>query len=377
MPPTPSTPPPTAPAPEADGAAKPTSTGEDSALAALDADGRPASLQARPPLQRLLQEPGRFAIDQAAAVLAPGRDPVELHYRSSSRLGAPAGEVTKVRPDSAELVSPTFGLLGPGGVLPRHYTALVDAELRKRSSALQTFLDLLARRFTGLYVKAGAKYRPSRDPRLAEQVQCAALGLGTPHLVDSLHTPLAAVLYQAGPLAARSRSVERLRGMLCDETGAEVQIVEFAGGWMRLPPAEQSRLQAAGQPGRHVQLGMDALAGSQVWDPSARFLVRLGPLSLGDFKRLLPGTPLHARLVELIQLHVGPEQDFAFNPVLHGEQAPPLQLGALADTAAARLGWTSWLGTARPRRRPLGDALLRPRAGAVAVPQPAAQVPQA
>lgn len=335
----------------------------DKAPVTLDADGRPPWLQAQTPLQRLLQEPGRFAIDQAAAVLAPGRDPVELHYRSVSRLGAPAGEVTQVRPDSGELLSPTFGLVGPGGVLPRHYTALVDAELRQRSTALQTFLDLLARRFTGLYVKAGAKYRPTRDPRLVEQVQRAALGLGTPQLVEGLHSPLQAVLHQAGPLAARSRSVERLRGMLCDETGADVQILEFAGGWMRLPASEQSRLQAPGQPGRHVQLGVDAVAGSQVWDPAARFLVRLGPLGLADFQALLPGTPLHTRLVELIRLHVGPEQDFAFNPVLQPQDVPPLQLGRPAGPAAARLGWTSWLGAGRPRRRASADALLQPGTG--------------
>ncbi len=347
----------------------PQPTGKPTATAAtLDADGRPAWLQAQPPLQRLLKEPGRFAIDQAAAVLAPGRDPVELPYRSTARLGAPAGEVTQARPDSGELVSPTFGLLGPGGVLPRHYTALVDAELRKRSTALQTFLDLLARRFTGLYVKAGAKYRPTRDPRLAEQVQRAALGLGTPHLADSLQTPLQAVLHQAGALAARSRSVERLRGMLSEETGAEVQIVEFAGGWVRLPVSEQSRLQSPGQPGRHVQLGLDAVAGSQVWDPAACFLVRLGPLSLAEFRALLPGSPLHTRLVELISLHVGPEQAFAFNPVLRGDEVPPLQLGAPAGAGAARLGWTSWLGAARPRRRPAPEALLQPQPGRALAP---------
>jgi type VI secretion system protein ImpH len=319
----------------------------------------PAARVALTPLQRLEREPTRFSIDQAAAVIAPGRDPLEIAYRSTPRLGAPGGEVTRARPGQTELRTPTFGLIGPGGVLPRHYTAWVDTELRKRSTALHAFFDLLSRRFTGLYVKAGAKHRPTRDPRRAEQVQAAAVGLGTPYLASALTTPLPAVLYHAGGLAARSRSAERLRGMLSEETGANVQIIEFAGGWVRLPQTEQSRLAAPGLPGRYVQLGVDAAIGVQVWDPPARFLVRLGPLGYRDFEALLPGTPLHTRLVELIRLHVGPEQDFAFNPALAPAEVPPLRLGA-GDTGCARLGWTSWLTAARPRRRPATQAMLQP-----------------
>jgi type VI secretion system protein ImpH len=322
--------------------------------------GAPAAPRgALSPLERLQREPARFSIDQAAAVIAPGRDPTEIAYKSASRLGAPGGEVSKVRPADGSLVTPTFGLIGPGGVLPRHYTATVDAELRKRSSALHEFLDMLARRFTGLYVKAGAKYRPNRDPRQAEQVLAAAVGLGTPHLTAALSSPLQALLYHAGGLSSRARSAERLRGMLSEETGEAVRIIEFAGGWMRLNPAEQTRLSAYGMPGRHAQLSVDATLGSQVWDPSARFLIHLGPLSLPAFKALLPGAALHTRLAELTRLQVGLEEDFAFNPVLAAEAVPPLQIGA-PGADSARLGWTSWLTASRPRTRPACDALLRP-----------------
>src|SRR5207253_1140 len=86
---------------------------------------------------------------------------------------------------------------------------------------------------------------------------------------------------------------------------------------------------------------------------------RLGPLNLRDFEALLPGTPLHVRLVELTRLHVGPEQDFAFNPTLAGAEVPPLQLTP-ADAGSARLGWTSWLTPERPRRQPAASAVLQP-----------------
>lgn len=311
------------------------------------------------PQQRFKLEPARFSIDQAAAVMAPGRDPPSIDFRTTTRLGATGAEVTRVKGSDSALLTTTFGLIGPGGVLPRHYTAWVDAELRKNSTALHGFFDLLSRRFTGLYVKAGAKYKPTRNPRHAEQILASAIGLNTPHLANALVSPLQALLFHAGGLAARSRSAERLRGMLSEETGNDVRIVEFTGSWVRLPANERTRLAAPGQPGRHAQLGVDAAIGSQVWDASARFLVNLGPLALPAFKALLPGAPLHTRLVELIRLQVGLEEDFAFNPVLAADQVPPLCLGA-PGTGSAQLGWTSWLTAPRPRRRPAADAALRP-----------------
>jgi type VI secretion system protein ImpH len=309
-------------------------------------------------LDRLKSEPARFSLDQAAAVMAPGIDPTEIDFRTPSKLGFASREVTDTEPDTSRLTTPVMGLVGPGGVMPRHYTAWVEAEERRRSTALHGFFDMLSRRFVGLFVKAGARYRPTRDPAPAERVLAAAVGLGTPHLTATLSTPLQALLFHAGALSSRARSAERLRGMLAEEAGCEVRIVEFAGSWVRLPPPEQSRLAAPGMPGRHVQLGVDVAAGVQVWDASARFLIHMGPMSGQDFEKLLPGAPLHTRLVELTRLFVGPEVDFAFNPVLAAGEVPAMQLPK-SGARPARLGWTSWLATPRPRPNVASEAILR------------------
>jgi type VI secretion system protein ImpH len=356
-------------------AASPAATGDvPAAHAGQTAD---PVLPALSPFERLQREPNRFSLDQAAAVVAPGQDPVNIDFRSVARLGAPAGEVALRDGHPHALFSPSFGLIGPGGVLPRHYTAWVDAEAKRRSTAMHGFFDLLSRRFTGLYVKAGAKVRPTRNPALAQEVLAAAVGLGTPHLATALATPLPALLHHAGGLSARARSADRLSGMLSEEVGIAVRIVEFTGGWMRLPADEQTRLAALGQPGRHARLGVDASLGEQVWDPASRFTIELGPMPLDLFRSLLPGTPLHTRLVELTRLQTGLEQDFVFNPVLAADAVPPLRLGlpptGQADTGAspsgagaARLGWTSWLTSPRPRRQPAAQARLQPHTGTAA-----------
>jgi type VI secretion system protein ImpH len=311
----------------------------------------PPSIRSLPaaPRARLLQEPTRFSLDQAAHLLAPGGEVLALRYRTVLRLGYPEGEIGVPRAEGTQLPVATFGLVGAGGVLPRHYTAMVGAEQRKRSEALHAFLDLSASRFTGLFVKAGDKYRATRDPVPTERALAAVIGLATPHLEGRLGLDLPRLLYHAGNLASRSRSAARLQAMLEEETGLRVRIEEFAGGWIRLPLGERTRLAGGGRGratgGQHAVLGQGAVAGAETWDSQARFTIRIGPLDRASFEAMLPGTPRHDRVLALAGLFAGLDTSFAVNPVLAAEAIPPLSLGK------SRLGWSSWLTTPRQRRR--------------------------
>jgi type VI secretion system protein ImpH len=338
-------------------------------LAAMGQTGRhrvaAEGVHSASPLERLTAAPGLFSLDQAAWVAAGGEGPLALRYRTVTRLGFAVGEVVAFRPESRELVVSNFGLIGPGGVLPRHFTATAAAELRKRSRALHEFLDMLGGRFAGLHVHAGARYRPARDPDPAERVLAAAMGLETPGLVERVGVPRDTSLYHAGHLSARSRSATRLTAMLEEETGWPVQIEEFAGGWMRLPPEERTRIIGQARDGlaqgQHARLGEGALIGVQSWDPQARFVVRIGPVHRRAFDLLLPGQPLHTRLVSLIRLFVGLDSAFAIAPVLEPAAIGSLRLGG----TDARLGWSAWLSLprGRARRLPGSEPCFEPRSG--------------
>lgn len=319
------------------------------------------SLAPLSPVDRLRREPARFDLDQAVAITQraarlPEGEPEALRLTTAPRLAMPAGPVVQAKPEEGELTLGTFGLVGAGGVLPRHHTAMVAAEHRKRSLALHAFLDMLARRTTGLYAKAGAKYRPTRNPEPARRVLAAAIGMGTPHLDARLRTSFDDLLYHAGNLASRTRSAERLRAMLEAETGRPVEIEEFAGGYIRLPPDEQTRMPNGRGPVQHCALGVSATAGAQVWDPQARFIIRFGPLTRTEFEALLPGTPAWLRITRLARLFVGPDTAFAVNLVLRKEEVPPATAGG-----GARLGWTTWAPTSRPRTKDARDAVFEPR----------------
>jgi type VI secretion system protein ImpH len=337
-------------------------TGTEAAAARPPPEPPPSPVLApRSPVERLRRDPTAFDFDAAVAVTlaaSGGRitAPEDLRLRSVPRLAMPAGPVLAAKPEEGELTVGTFGLVGAGGVLPRHHTAMSAAELRKRSLALQAFLDMLSRRMIGLYAKAGAKYRPPRNPEPTRRALSAVIGMGTPGLDGRLGLPIEDLLFHAGNLASRTRSAERLRAMLEAETGRRVEIEEFAGGFIRLPEAEQTRLPRGRGPGQHAILGVSAAAGALVWDAQARFILRFGPLTRAEFEALLPGTPAWRRVTQLTRLFVGPDTSFAVNLVLRREEVPAATAGG-----GARLGWSSWCATSRPRRQDARDAVFEPR----------------
>ena len=327
-------------------------------------------MRRRSPLAALGAEPRRFRFDAAVRVLTRARgtdDPAAaVRFHAPAGLVYPSADVVEVRQQGDGLPDVTVGLMGltgPSGVLPRYYSELVTQTLRARSTALRDFVDLLAHRFVAFFARGGAKYRPARAAEVAQQqgafrhdairrVLLALTGYGTANLAERLAVGEDALLHYAGLLAMRPRSAERLGALASDWLGMKVEVIEFAGAWLSLPPDQRTRLSAHGL---WCRLGVDAAAGVRAWDPQARIILRIGPLDLRGFQRLLPDRLALHRLVSLIRAYVGFELGFAINPVLAAQQVPPLRLDATADPPP-RLGWNTWIPG------PAGGFIARPDA---------------
>ena len=317
----------------------------------------PPLVKARSVLALLATSPRRFRFDAAVRVLTRARqtqDPADaMRFRSPVGLVYPAADVLEVRPQAdapPEVTVGMMGLTGPSGVLPRYYSEIVTQALRARSAELRDFMDLLAHRFVAFFARGGAKYRPARTAESASlrsaerrdtvaQVLLALTGYGTPHLTDRLAAGSEPLLHYAGLFAMRPRSADRLGAMLSDWLGMHVEVVEFAGAWLPLPPDQRTRLSVNGA---WCRLSVDAAAGVRAWDPQARIILRIGPLDLQGFQRLLPNRVALHRLVSLVRAYVGFELGFAINPVLAARQVPPLRLNAEADPPPL-LGWNTWV----------------------------------
>jgi type VI secretion system protein ImpH len=303
-------------------------------------------------------------------------DPAEELARLASvlSLAFPAAELAAFRAEEAgdkpHLALAFLGLVGPGGILPRHYSEMVLAAQRAKNDALPAFLDMFVHRALSLHLRAATKYRLARLAEAAPEGESdpvtavigAVVGFGTDGLAGRLAVPDEVALHYGGLFSARPRSAARLEAMVADFLGRPVDVVQMVGAWLPLPPPERTRLPGPGLPrGAHARLGTDAALGLRAWDPQGRFTLRLGPMPYAAFAALMPGGVTMARLVDLVRSFVGPTLGFAINPVLDGEAVPLLRLGA-AGAEAPRLGWNTWLPhVARPgegKRRAAAEAVF-------------------
>lgn len=315
---------------------------------------------------RLFAEPRRFRFDAAVRLLtraARSADPAEaVRFRTVPGLGYPAAEVAALKPPqegrASELTTPVIGLTGAAGVLPRLYTEVLTTTLRNRSHALHDFLDMLSNRITAMFAGAAIKYRLNRsaeaavatgrpqDDRVAE-VLLAFTGFATPHLTPRLAVGVEPLLHYSGYFSSRPRSAERLKALVSDWLGRNVEVEQFAGTWLPLPPDQRTSLAVGRHPGAWNRLAVDAAIGVRAWDPQARIILRIGPLDYPSFAALLPDHAGLQRLVSLVRTFLGYETGFAVNPVLAGPEVPALRLDRDADPAP-RLSWNTWIPAPKP-----------------------------
>ena len=178
---------------------------------------------------------------------------------------------------------------------------------------------------------------PLRDPIAAALL--ALTGHGTGHLTDRMLISTDPLLHYAGLFAMRPRSANRLGAMVSDWLDRKVEVIEFAGAWLELPPDQRTRIGAYGE---FNMLSANAAAGIRAWDPQARIILRIGPLNRAEFESLLPDRLALHRLVSLVRTYAGFEIGFAINLVLRIDAVPPLQLSADVKPSP-RLGWNTWL----------------------------------
>ncbi len=253
-----------------------------------------------------------------------------------------------------------FGLLGPQGPMPLHFTEYVRERARNHADpTLARFLDLFHHRLLSLFYRAWAHTQPvvQRD-RPAQDRYAAWLGASigldaNDRSRDKL--PDAAKLYQAGLLGQRSRHPEGLRKLLSQFFGVPVAVQQNVGRWLTLDQAERSHLGTASGRSRALRLSRSSTIGNKVWDRQYSFRILLGPLTLAQYLAFLPGTPGWRQLHDWVVLYTGIDKRWDVELCLAGQQVPAARLGR-----HQLLGLTSWSGTGQRPPRTRSDLRLRP-----------------
>lgn len=270
----------------------------------------------------------------------PSQDPVRLGQAPSTAF-APA---TLADVDNGQALTKlrilSFGLFGPNGPLPLGMTEYaMERANHHGDDTLAAFADIFHHRLIQLFYRAwsSAQSTVSLDRENDDFTRYVASlvhhGLPGQRQRDSVHDH--ARWSHAGHLSRQVRNTESLERILGNYFGIAVRLEEFTPHWLPLPRDQRTQLH------RHsmAQLGVNTVAGKAVLDKQHSFRLRLGPMSLENYRHFLPEGRNYPQLLDWLYSYIGIEFAWDVRLVLRATDVPSTRLGA-----AGQLGQTTWLG---------------------------------
>lgn len=287
----------------------------------------------------------------------PREDAVRLGQEA--RMAFPPSTIRSFTPPNAhgpaQLINRFFGFFGPNGPLPVHLTEYArERQINNRDPSFVAFANMLTHRLMSLLYRAWVTGQPAVDFDRGSDSEfeshiAALSGLHGEQLRNRDAMPDLSKRHFAGQLAQGAKNAEGLVALLSSFFHAKFRLQEFVGSWLDLEPEDRWQLGAPGG------LGQTTSVGTRVWSRAAKFRLIVGPVSLEEYKRLLPGSLAIEKLVAIVRNYVGDVLDWDVNIILRADQVPPMILGQ-----DARLGYTTWVG-ARDENVDAGELYLEPR----------------
>lgn len=288
--------------------------------------------------------------------LRPGHEGLRLGQAPELDFApAPLSALQQKADGNHRLLVRFFGLMGPHGPMPLHFTEYVRERLHHHGDpAAAHFLDLFHHRLLSLFYRAWAQSQPAvhRDrPEHDRYLAWLGAATGLPEGAGSLGATTLA--HQAGLLSQRSQHPERLCKVLRQHFGVPVQVEQHVGHWLSMDRQDHSRLGFARNRSERAltpraELGRSANAGTRVWDRQYRFRLCLGPLTRAQHDAFLPGGRAWRELKDWMAVLVGVEMRWELQLTLQDDHRPAPRLGRQGGSGV-RLGLTTWLGRSGQR----------------------------
>ena len=288
---------------------------------------------------------------------SPKQDPVRFRQNPSLAFAPSTIESYLQAPDDSApaLYVHFFGLLGPNAPLPPHLTEYArERILHHDDQTFAAFLNIFHHRLASFFYRAWSTNQKAVDLARPDDQRFASfigsyVGLGMDSLRNRDAVPDHAKLYFAGRLANVTRNAEGLEVILGEFLNIKTEVHTFVGRYLDLPPDSICRLGESSETG---SLGVNAITGSRFFDCQLSFRIRVGPMSLVEYERMLPGGVSFERLKYWVLNYCGRHYLWDVQLTLRADEIPRTKLGQ-----SGRLGWTTWL-TTLPFSRDAEDLIL-------------------
>lgn len=321
-------------------------------------------------LERLTDSPEKkhifhaFRVVESAFPEAPrignSRRPREdkVRFGQAAELSFPASTLAGFVPPQGDqpgrLTNRFFGLFGSQGPLPLHLTEYArERQRHQRDPTFVGFADMLTHRMMTLLFRAWRSGQPApsfdRGDNDSFERKIAALAGSTGETMRGQDDfPDLSRRHFTGLLSQGPKNAEGLVSIVSSFFGARVRMEQFVGCWLELEPDDRWQL------GARAGLGRTTSIGDRVWSRGSKFRLKIGPLSLAEYERLLPGGASLKRLRSIVRSYVGDALDWDVNLILKAEEKPAPILGQ-----TVRLGQTGWIGQT-DNERDADDLFLEP-----------------
>lgn len=255
--------------------------------------------------------------------------------------------------DKWEIQISFMGLTGPSGILPYHYSELVNERTKQKDYALKTFFDYFNHRTISLFYQASVKYnypieferRNQNFNNINDTFTNALLslcGLGTDKTRNRMFLNDLSIAYYSGLFSQTNRTQYGLKSILSDYFDVPVRIEEFTGGWCKLLKESQTYLPSKfDKKGNNSELGKTAVLGGYANIPQSKFSIHIGPVNYNQIDDFSPDSDNIKKLYDLTKLYIGPEHKFdIYLKVIFPKKPQPVAFGRSENLT---LGWNTWL----------------------------------
>ncbi|UCG49920.1 MAG: type VI secretion system baseplate subunit TssG [Phycisphaerales bacterium] len=267
------------------------------------------------------------------------RQRVSMEFCPASVAGFEGGDEAR----AARMAVNFFGLLGTNGPMPLPITEYVYDRLHNHGDRSPAkFLDIFDHRMISLFYRAWACNQQTVSHDRKEEDRFAVyigslFGIGQSSLRERDRVPDVAKLHYSGRLACPTKNAEGLRSILRDYFGIPAAIDEFVGQWISLAEEHRCKMGSSRDNGT---VGSTLIVGSCFWECQQKFRIKLGPMNLADYERMLPGGDSIRRLVGWVRNYVGDQFGWELQLILAASEVPCTQLGKIGQ-----LGWSTWLSS--------------------------------
>lgn len=237
-----------------------------------------------------------------------------IRFKVPQHLGFPGKALERIEEPKAShqpynVVVNFFGLTGPSGVMPRHYSEWVIERCKHKDNAVKDFLDIFNHRLISLYHRAWEKYR--QPLQYQYQLQTGRVDSISKVMQNLTGTNDDTLLHLGGLFSCSLRSAQGVKQIATVLSGCSVKVHEHVGKWLYLAHAEQTQLGGRYNPeGQHAQLGRTATLGSRVWDVGSAIEIELFAPDMDTVQKMMPGSPvtqlLEKTITEYLPGHINP-----------------------------------------------------------------------